>query len=115
MPSWIRKTCSGLWWVLCKVPIWITSLLDWTVGVAERLVVLAIAFVAFYVGFQTLRGTSEKPLLEALSANWKGLLLLLVPLFYRTVRGFMERVEEAWGMKTRSSTKQTDPTKQEGE
>jgi hypothetical protein len=31
--------------------------------------------------------------------NWKIGLLLLVPLFYRTVRAFLERVEEFMGMK----------------
>ena len=31
--------------------------------------------------------------------NWKVGLLILVPLFFRTIRSFLERVEEAWGMK----------------
>src|ERR1022692_2936526 len=29
-----------------------------------------------------------------LNANWKLVLILLIPLFYRTIRGFIERMEE---------------------
>ena len=36
--------------------------------------------------------------LRALNENWKVSLLLLIPLFYRTVRTFLERVEKAWGI-----------------
>lgn len=50
-------------------------------------------------------------ILKALSANWQGLLLLLIPLFYRSIRAFLDRVEEAWGVKARSTVKSTDPDK----
>ena len=38
-------------------------------------------------------------LLTAVDENWKVVVLLAVPLFYRTVRRFLEQVEEFWGVK----------------
>jgi hypothetical protein len=37
--------------------------------------------------------------MKMLNDNWKVGLLLIVPLFFRTIRAFLERVEEFWGMK----------------
>lgn len=96
---------------LCKVPAFVTAILDWIVGISERLIVLAVAFVVFFAGWKALSGTDEFPLLRSLSENWKGLFLLLIPLLYRPVRAFLERVEEAWGMKARPSAKSSDPEK----
>jgi hypothetical protein len=36
--------------------------------------------------------------LKMLNENWKVGLLILVPLFFRTIRAFLERVEKAFGM-----------------
>ena len=36
--------------------------------------------------------------LKMLNENWKVGLLILVPLFYRTIRMFLERVRKVWGM-----------------
>ena len=44
--------------------------------------------------------------LKLLSNNWKAGVLLLVPLFYRTIRAFLERVEEVAGMKARQPQEQ---------
>ena len=44
--------------------------------------------------------------LKLLSDNWKAGVLLLVPLFYRTIRAFLERVEEVAGMKARQPQEQ---------
>jgi hypothetical protein len=93
-------------WVGSAIPTLaaaIIAILDWVVGVVERLVVLAIAFVAFYVGWFALHGDKQKSdalvqMLKALSDNWKGLLLLLIPLFYRTVRTFLERAKKFLGI-----------------
>ena len=84
------------------LPGYVTAILDWIVGIAERLIVLAIAFGVCVVGWRAFKGIAEEPLLKALSSNWQGLPLLLVPLFYRPIRLFLERVEEAWGMKARA-------------
>jgi hypothetical protein len=45
--------------------------------------------------------------LKTLNENWKAGLLLIVPLFYRTVRGFLERVEEFAGAKAPRKPKST--------
>jgi hypothetical protein len=47
--------------------------------------------------------------LKTLNENWKALLLLLVPLFYRTIRGFLERVEEFAGAKAPRKAKSASP------
>jgi hypothetical protein len=49
--------------------------------------------------------------LRALNENWKAGLLLLVPLFYRTIRGFLERVEEFAGAKAPRIPESTSPEK----
>jgi hypothetical protein len=93
-----------------------------TLMVIEFLVVLLIGvglslFFVYEVWWVIFSGVGRQPrltsALELISKNWKAGLLLLVPLFYRTVRTFLERVEEAWGMKARSpqamETKQNPP------
>jgi hypothetical protein len=40
-------------------------------------------------------------LVKGLNDNWKAALILLVVLFYRTVRMFLEQAEEAFGVKRR--------------
>ena len=45
--------------------------------------------------------------LKTLNENWKAGLLLLIPLFYRTIRGFLERVEEFAGAKAPRKPKST--------
>jgi hypothetical protein len=53
-------------------------------------------------------------LMKGLNDNWKAALVLLVLLFYRTVRIFLEQAEEAWGVKrplkgeAQSGTKEPD-------
>ena len=34
-----------------------------------------------------------------LNQNWKGLLILLVPLLYQTIRKFLDEIQEGFGMK----------------
>jgi len=108
-----------LWTIIQEFPDWIIKVLDWIVAVTERLVVLAIAFIAFYGGWLAFRADPEKSdalteALKALSDNWKGLILLLVPLFYRTVRTFLEKVRKFAGMETETDEKRTG-TPDEGE
>ena len=77
-------------------------LLDWLLAVAERLFVLCVLSGIFYLGFRAIRGTisqEQKKLLPILADNWKIAILLLIPLFYQTVRIFLEEVQEFWGMK----------------
>jgi len=79
--------------------------LNWLLSVCEPLIALAIASFAFYAGWIVLspsHSDSQARLIQTLRAlndNWKAVLLLLVPLFYRTVRTFLEQAEEAFSIK----------------
>jgi hypothetical protein len=89
---------------LVAFPAGVKALLDWLVMVAERLIVLGLCSAIFYVGYRFLSGratTEDKELVTAASNNWKTVLLILIPLFYQTVRVFLEEVQEAFGMKRR--------------
>ena len=46
----------------------------------------------------TLRQQRIEGALKMLNENWKVGLLILIPLFYRTIRMFLERVRKAFGM-----------------
>lgn len=75
--------------------------LDWFVKVAERLMVLGIMYVVFYFGHLFYRGSLSKEqnnAIEFAAQNWKIVFILLVPLFYLTVRTFLEEVQVAAGM-----------------
>ena len=41
----------------------------------------------------------QKESIAFVSQNWKIVLILMIPLFYQTVRTFLEEVQEAWGIK----------------
>jgi len=76
-----KNTMKAILWTGSAIPTlasWITRFLDWLVELTERLVVLAIAFVAAYVGWFALHGDKQKSdalvqMLKTLSDNWKGL------------------------------------------
>jgi hypothetical protein len=75
----------------------------------EAVVVLFITLatvllIVYGLGWATFCGQKAREvklldLSRELNNNWKILFILLVPLFYRSIRMFLERVEEAWGMK----------------
>jgi len=80
----------------------ILTWLDGIVSVAERLLVLAMTAVVLHFGYHAWRGTlsaNEKEIVSILGKNWKVVFILMVPLFYQTIRTFLEEVQEAWGMK----------------
>lgn len=88
---------------------WVNRYLDESMAFVETGAVVAIAlgaaFVAAYlflwVVWPGLLGTSQHRLARIgrfLNANWRATLLLVVPLFYRTIRQFMERVVKFAGM-----------------
>jgi hypothetical protein len=110
-----------------KVEPWLDRILE-CLEVAMVLVLAAGILVA--TGYETIWIFHGDPLgrqarlaaaLRGLNENWKALLLLLIPLFYRTIKGFLERVEEFAGAKARRNPKFTagakpnppDPTQQE--
>jgi hypothetical protein len=77
-------------------------ILDWLVSVAERLLVLGMTVAIFRFGYQVVRGNStveQMSVLRFFADNWKIGIIVLVVLFYGTVRIFLEQVQEVWGMK----------------
>jgi len=89
----------------------VEPVLDRCLRVLEFLTVSGIAFIvltaAIYETGWVLWGfsppdrqTRMQTALTVLNGNWKVGLLLLIPLFYRTVRAFLQRVEEFAGMRT---------------
>jgi ABC-type nickel/cobalt efflux system permease component RcnA len=70
--------------------------------VAEALLVLGLTLSVFYFGYQVVSGrASDKDwaAFKSVAENWKALLLILIPLFYRTVQLFLEQAHEAFGIK----------------
>jgi hypothetical protein len=87
---------------------WIKRLpghLDWLVSVAERLIVLGLSFAPFWLVYRLLSGKAslaEKEFISKSGENWKPLLLLLlIPLFYKTLRKLIEELEASPWFKRR--------------
>ncbi|MCR4318246.1 MAG: hypothetical protein NUW37_18035 [Planctomycetes bacterium] len=85
--------------------VWIGNLpkhLDWVLKIVESTLVIAISGLVFYFGWKLVReGKSEEieTFFKSIGENWGAMVLLLIPLFFRTVRTFLEEVHEAFGMK----------------
>src|SRR5713226_4468994 len=97
----LRSLLSGLK-KLSQLPVW----LNWLLSVVEPLVVLGIAIVILYAGYSAVFGPLQstqqarfKELLQVINDNWKVGVLLLIVLFYRTIRIFLEQAEEAFTVK----------------
>jgi hypothetical protein len=73
------------------------------------IVIAATCYQTFWIvaGDATERQYRLANSLKMLNENWKVGLILLIPLFYRTIRTFLERVEEFGGMKAPRSPKLT--------
>ena len=74
----------------------------WLLGVLELLIVFAVTFLIGYVLFCLLWGQNPArlvALIGTINENWKAALILLIPLFYRPVRIFLDNLEEAGSFK----------------
>lgn len=87
---------------IAHLPIW----LNWLLSVIEPCIILVIAFVLAYAGYWLIFGSEGSghqarltQLMKLMNDDWKAALILLVLLFYRTIRTFLEQAEEAWGVK----------------
>jgi hypothetical protein len=95
--SWLSRSLARL----SDLPDW----LNWLLSVVEPLVVLGIsawiAYGAWCLVRPEVNGRQARilVLMKHMNDNWKAGLILLVLLFYRTVRIFLEQAEEAWGVK----------------
>jgi hypothetical protein len=81
-----------------------------TYRVVEGGLILSLFVVACYAGYWIVFGDIASPrhvrmmaLIPIVSEYWKAFLVLLIPLFFRTVRTFAEEVQEFAGAKRRSS------------
>jgi hypothetical protein len=89
-----RKTITA---VITKIPSGTLDFLDWILSLAERVIAIGICIVVFYLGFRLMSGkasASDSQFLLALGQNWKVLLLVLVPLFYPTIRKLIVEAQE---------------------
>ena len=68
------------------------------VVLASVLIVVALVFLIRSPGNPA--DTKVGQIIKLLNDNWKVLLIFLIPLFYRPIQTFLERVDEAFGMKT---------------
>jgi hypothetical protein len=85
---------------LVRLPDW----LSWLLSVIEPLTVLAATYLMCYVAYWVVFTggqwhTHLVMTIRELNDNWKAGIIILIVLFYRTIRAFLERVEEFWGMK----------------
>lgn len=97
-----QRLVATIRFLIARIAKTILRFLDWGVMVMERLLVLGLAYLAFCFGYHLLRGDfghGQLDALKSISENWKAGLLLLLILFYGTVRKFLEEVHEFAGMK----------------
>ena len=98
-----------------KVEPWLDRVLKFLEVVIVLVLAVVILAVTGYEIVWVFRGNQWpsqvrlEAALKALNENWKVVLLLLVPLFYRTIRGFLERVEEFAGAKAPRIPKSKSP------
>ena len=85
-----------------SVPEW----LNWLLSVVEPLIVLIITLLVGYATYWLVFGSSTSDhynqlvqSIKTVNDNWKAALILILLLFYRTVRTFLEQAEEAWGVR----------------
>lgn len=83
----------------------ISDCLNWLLSVLELVIVLAIACLVGFGVYCLLSGSAQEArvvqLIKIINENWKAALVLLIPLFYRPIRMFLERLEQGpFGMRT---------------
>jgi len=99
--------------------------LDRCIGCGEGLIVMSLMVaIGLTIFLETIwilwapHGCTQARFSEALKTlndNWKVGLIILIPLFFRAIRAFLERVEEFGGMKAPHKVKTSDPKKEETE
>jgi hypothetical protein len=97
-----RQKWRKVWEWVKHAPTWFLHFLDWAVAVGERLLVLAIFCVLFFLGRSFMTDTltpHQRELFKTTGETWKAVLILLIPLFYLTIRMFLEQATEFWLLK----------------
>ena len=77
--------------------------IEWLVQVGEGLLVLALVWAIFCIGWRLI--WEQKKLQPVLQVDWRVFLAVLIPLFFRTVRTFIEEIVEAFGIKREKNSK----------
>ena len=78
----------------------VRQVLDWVLGIAGRVAILAGAAMVVYAIFQLFFGADEPgqsragKVLELIDANWKAILLVLLPLLYLPLKTFLDSITE---------------------
>jgi hypothetical protein len=88
---------------------WILGWIEWFVQVGEGLLVLALIIAIFCTGWRLIWNQSKiQPILQV---DWRVFLAVLIPLFFRTLRTFIEEIVEAFGVKRqpKQAAVQADP------
>jgi hypothetical protein len=96
----------------------ILAILDWLIGLTERILVLAIALSVFYVGWNIFRTSNQQPLkdaLQVLSADWKAALILLIPLLYQPIKTIMPKITKLPGIEFDKEKPETETELDKGE
>lgn len=84
----VPKT-SAMMLLLRAFPLHFLQALDWLLNLAERLVALGVCTAVLYLGFRFVSGNAspyDGKLLATMSTNWKVLLIVLIPLFFPTIK-----------------------------
>lgn len=87
---------------LAAFGVYVLALMDWLVSFVERAIVLMLGFAIVYLSFALLAGRDSQAdidIISKLAENWRIVFFLLIPIFYRVIRKFLEEVYEAFGMK----------------
>lgn len=86
----------------------------------ETVTLLGVFAASCYGGFALACADVHGPryarmidLVHLFGENWKALLLILLPLFYRSTRTFVDEVQEVFGMKRPRTTRPTARTQEE--
>ena len=96
----------------------LAGLPDLLLTLVERFTVILVAVFIFYLGFGLVfdgkppSQTRAAQVLEILNLNWRALLILAIPLFYRPVKKFLDEVQEIAGMKRPPQPKSQPPPPQ---
>lgn len=107
--NWLASSVK----VLSDLPVW----LNWLLSVVEPLIVLGITALIGYVAYRLVFVTDETgkncellKTIQVVSENWKASLILLLVLFYRTVRVFLEQIEKGpLGMERKKPLQMQEP------
>jgi hypothetical protein len=107
-----------------KRKLWQEKLDYWLISSEAAIAFLVVLVILLWIGFELWWNfmacdpmTKQERIcktLKMVNDNWKAGLLILIPLFYRTVRMFLEEVQEIAGMK-RQKKKQMPRETEEAE